>query len=281
MRHTDRLPESRNGAGLLWNMNGTHVMPIRDNGPIAQPKRADGQMGMVEDELVKNAQAREGTEETAIIRYEDDRVELGVPSLIEGTPLEENLLDTYQTAREDDNSPLPAIDGTFTYDAAQETPDGMPQKEVDAGHVTAYTYEVTDSVSQELMNDLAIDIEPEEIKDGSMEVYDLEHMTTDDDDVIHFDRPVAMLDAEDDTITVYRSGQQDYHGPVDEFESFLEDEYDWEMTNVTAPATAKVQARLDAYGDQLGDTTEDVMVNQAYMQGLSAIGDAFDDMPAP
>lgn len=279
MRHTDRLPDTRNGAGLLWNLHGTHVLPIRDNGPIAQPKRIDGQMGMVEDELVKDAQTREGTEETAIVREHDGQVELGIPSLIKGTEMEENLIETYKTAREDENSPLPELDGTFTYGATQQVPDGMPTKEADAGHLTGYTYEVTDDVSQELMNDLSVDLYADDLLDGDLAVYDLEHM--EDDNVIHFDRPVALLDPQDDEIAVYRGGELEYNGDVAGFQDFLEDEYDWDMSDIETPATAKVQARLDAYGDELGEQTSETLVDDAYMDGIAQIGRAFEEMPEP
>lgn len=273
-----KLPDKREGAGLIWNINGKLAMPIRDNGPIPEPKRLDGQMGRVEDELVKVAQEREGTEETAIVR-EGEQNELGVPANIRDSELEHNLVRTYRRAGSDENSPLPEIDDVFYYEASQQVPEGMPTTEVDAGHVTGYTFEITDDISEERVNELDVDLNPENIRGGDLALYDLEHMAG--DEVTHFDRPVALLDPEDDQIEVYRSGECQYQGDVEGLKDFLTDEYDWDMSDVEHPATAKVQARLDAYDDQLGDQTREMFVNDEYMEALSDIGDAFRNAPQP
>ena len=65
------LPDMRFGAGLLMNLKGEDkfLLPVRDAGAPSQPKRLDGQMGIKEqDESVEEAQAREGTEETVLVR---------------------------------------------------------------------------------------------------------------------------------------------------------------------------------------------------------------------
>ncbi len=279
MEEENNLPDKREGAGLIWNLSGNLVMPLRDNGPIAQPKRLDGQMGRVEDEKVKVAQAREGTEETALV-CEGDTTELGVPENIRDTELEHNLVRTYRRAGGDENSSLPEIDDVFYYEASQEVPENMPQAEVDAGHITGYTYEVTDDISEERINDLKIDVDPREVSSGELAIYDLEHMVN-DGEVTHFDRPVAMLDPEQDEIEIYRNGEKQYQGGVAGLSDFLEEEYGWDMSDVDRPATAKVQARLDAYDGRLGEETGEVLVNDQYMEALWEVGESFRGFPQP
>lgn len=284
MKHENRLPETRFGAGLLTKLEGgdAFVLPIRDNGPIAQPKRIDGQMGIKEkDESVEEAQAREGTEETAFVRETEDLVELGIPETVRGTRIGENIVETYKTAGRDEGSPLPAIDGLFYFDASQVVPEGMPSVEAErGGYETGYTWEVTDDVSMELMNDHEVAVSREDIFEGDIKVYDLEHMET-DDGVVHFDRPTALLEPTEDRIAVFRSGELQYQGDVSGFRDFLSEEYSWDMSDVETAATAKVQARMDAYGDELGSQTAEEFVNDAYMEGVSGIGDAFNDLPNP
>lgn len=279
MKEENDLPDKREGAGLIWNISGKLVMPVRDNGPIAQPKRLDGQMGRVEDEKVKVAQAREGTEETALVR-EGETTELGVPENIRGSELEHNLVRTYRRAGSDQNSSLPEIDDVFYFEASQEIPENMPQAEVDAGHLTGYTYEITDDISEERMNDLKIDVDPQQVSEGDLAIYDLEHRVN-DGEVTHFDRPVAMLDPEEDQIEIYRNGERQYQGDVAGLSDFLEEEYSWDMSDVDHPATAKVQTRLDAYNDRLGENTGEVLVNDQYTEALEEIGDKFRDVPQP
>lgn len=280
MTDNRNLPNKREGAGLIWNIDGKLAMPIRDNGPIPQPKRLDGQMGRVEDEKVKEAQEREGTEETAIVR-EGEGAELGVPENIRGTELEHNLVRTYRRAGSDEGSSLPEVEDVFYYEASQQVPEGMSSTEVDAGHVTGYTFEITDDISEERINELAVGVDSEEIQEGDLALYDLEHMVGEDGEVTHFDRPVAFLDPQEDEIAVYRSGELQYQGEVSGLKDFLEEEYEWDMSDVDHPATAKVQARLNAYGDRLGKQTRETFVNDAYMEALSEIGDAFRNAPEP
>ncbi len=279
MENENDLPDKREGAGLIWNMSGNLVMPVRDNGPIPQPKRLDGQMGRVEDGKVKVAQAREGTEETALVR-EGENTELGVPENIRGSELEHNLVRTYRRAGSDENSSLPEIDDVFYYEASQEVPESMPQAEVDAGHITGYTYEITDDISEERMNDLSIDIDPDRVGED-LAVYDLEHMVGDEGEVTHFDRPVAMLDPEGDHVEIYRNGERQYSGDVSGLKGFMAEEYDWDMEDVSHPATAKVQARLKAYEDSLGDQTREELVNDQYWDSMDDIDAAFSDFPQP
>jgi hypothetical protein len=287
MSHDERLPDMRFGAGMLTCLEDEEslVLPVRDAGAPSQSKRLDGQMGIKEkDESVEDAQAREGTEETVFVREEGGETEIGVPETIRGTELEHNLVRTYRNARRDRESPLPEADGVFYFEASQEVGEGMPTTEAeDGGYETGYTWEVTDDVSQELMNDHIVDIDREEILGGDVSVYDLEYMET-DDGVTHFDRPTALLDPLDDEIAVFRGGELQYHGAVSGFGDFLEEEYGWEIKddeNLDALATAKVQARLDAYGDELGDESYEEFLNEDYMEAVSSLGDAFRGFPSP
>lgn len=283
MRHDERLPDTRFGAGLLNKLEGedTFVLPVRDGGAPSQPMRLDGQMGIVEDEKIKEAQAREGTEETVFVRENDGSAEIGVPKTIRGTDLEHNLVRTYRNAQRDESSPLPEADDVFYFEASQEVGEGMPSTEIEQGrHETGYTVEVTDDTSTELMNDHVVDFSYEDIVDGDVNVYDLEHMET-DDGVIHFDRPTAILEPTEDKISVFRGGEPEYQGDVAGFTDFLSEEYDWDMDEVETPATAKVQARMDAYGDKLGEQTSEEFVNDEYMEAVSALGEAYNAFPEP
>ena len=283
MAHNEKLPDSRFGAGLLTRLESedVFVLPVRDAGAPSQPMRIDGQMGIVEDEKIKDAQAREGTEETVFVKENGDSAEIGVPETIRGTDLEENLVRTYRNAGKDGSSPLPEVDGVFYFEASQEVGEGMPSTEIEQGrHETGYTVEVADDVSTELMNDHVVDIGYEEIVDGNISVYDLEHMET-DDGVIHFDRPTAILEPTEDQITVFRSGEREYRGDIEGFREHLSQEYGWEMGDVETPATAKVQARLDAYGDELGEETSEEFVNDEYMEAVSNLGAAYKAFPEP
>lgn len=284
MTHDERLLDTRFGAGLLNKLEGedAFVLPVRDAGAPSQSMRLDGQMGIVEDEKIKQAQAREGTEETVFVREDGDSAEIGVPETIRGTELEYNLVRTYRNAGRDENSPLPEADGVFYFEASQEVGEGMPSTEIEQGrHETGYTIEKTDDVSTELMNDHVIDIGYDEIVDGDISVYDLEHME-DGDEVIHFDRPTALLEPTEDRIKVFRGGELKYDGDVKGFTDFLTEEYDWDMDGVETPATAKVQARMDAYkDDELGEQTADEFINDEYMEAVSVLGDAYRALPEP
>ncbi len=281
MKHDERLPDTRLGAGLLNRLeDDVLVLPIRDAGAPSQPKRLDGQMGIKEkDESIEEAQAREGTEETVFIR-EKDETALGIPETIRDTELEYNLVRKYRKASEDQESTLPEAEDVFYYEASQEAPEGMPVMETEAGgYSTAYTWEVTEDVSKELMNDHVVEIDSDSVKSGELKVYDLEHMET-EDGVIHFDRPTALLEPEEDRITVFRSGELQYQGDVEGLEDFLSEEYGWEMDEVDTMATAKVGARLDAY-EEIGWQTEQAFINDEYMEALDEIGESFQDLPAP
>jgi hypothetical protein len=284
MAHNERIPNTRFGAGLVTKLENRDalVLPVRDSGAPSQPKRLDGQMGIKEkDESVWGAQSREGTEETVVIRRKDGKVEIGVPETIKDTELEENLVNTYEEALRDAESPLPEADGKFYYEASQEVGEGMPSTEVESGgYETGYTWEISDDVSMELMNDHIVDLDYDEIVNGDLEIYDLESMET-DEGVMHFNRPTAILEPTRDQITVFRGGEIKYRGEVEGFRDFLSEEYGWDMEDVDTPATAKVQARLDAYGEELGDQTSDEFVNEQYMEALSDIGEAFDSFPSP
>jgi hypothetical protein len=284
MTHDERLPDTRFGTGLITRLEGedSFVMPVRDDGPIPMPKRLDGQMGIKEkDESVEEAQAREGTEETVFVREEDGETQIGAPETIRGTELEHNLVRTYRTARRDGESPLPEIDDVFYFGASQEVGEGMPKTEAEeGGYETGYTWEVSDDVSKELMNDHVVDIDSQEILEGGIEVYDLEYME-DEGEVQHFDRPTAVLDPVEDEIAVFRSGELQYCGEVEDFRDFLSEEYGWDMGQVDTLATAKVQARMDAYGDELGDQSYQEFVDQEYMEAVSRLGDAFQQFPEP
>lgn len=284
MTHNERLPDTRFGAGLLTRLENedAFVLPVRDAGAPSQPKRLDGQMGIKEkDESVEGAQAREGTEETVFVRENEDSTEIGVPETIRDTELEHNLIRTYRNAQRDDGSPLPEADSVFYFESSQEVPEGLPTMEAEAGgYETGYTWEVTEDASMELMNDHVVDFSYEDIMEGDINVYDLEHMET-DDGVIHFDRPTALLEPTEDQIAVFKSGELEYHGDVAGFGDFLQGEYDWDMDEVDTYATAKVQARMDAYGDKLGSQTSEELVNDKYMNAVSDLGESFRNFPTP
>lgn len=284
MTHDKRLPDTRFGAGLLTKLENKEafVLPIRDAGAPSQPKRLDGQMGIKEkDESIEEAQAREGTEETVFVRENDESTEIGVPETIRGTELEHNLARTYRNAQRDDESPLPEADSVFYFESSQKVPAEMPSMEAEAGgYRTGYTWEVTEDPSMELMNDHEVAISSDDIVDGDINVYDLEHMET-EEGVIHFDRPTALLEPTRDRITVFRSGDLEYRGEVSGFRDFLSEEYDWDTDEVDTYATAKVQARMDAYDDKLGSQTSEELVNDEYMSAVSELGDLFQNFPNP
>lgn len=282
MTHKERLPDARFGAGLLTKLEDedTFILPVRDAGAPSHPMRLDGQMGIKEkDESIEDAQAREGTEETVFVRERDGSAEIGVPETIRDTELEHNLIRTYRNAQRDEKSPLPEADEVFYFEASQEVPEGMPTMEAEAGgYQTGYTWEVSDDVSMELMNDHEVGFSSDEVVDGGVTVYDLEHMET-EDGVVHFDRPTALLEPTEDRITVFRSGEIQYHGGVAGLRDFLSEEYDWEMEDIQTVATAKVGARLDAYSDKLGEQASEEFVNDEYMEAVSKFGNAFQNFP--
>ena len=283
MTHNEKIPDIRFGAGLLTRLAGDKfVLPVRDAGAPNQPMRIDGQMGIKEkDESIEEAQAREGTEETVFVRETDDSVEIGVPETIRDTDLEYNLIRTYRSARRDEESPLPEADTVFYFEASQEVGEDMPTMEAESGgYETGYTWEKTEDISMELMNDHEVDISVEDVLDGDITVYDLEHMET-DDGVIHFDRPTAVLEPTEDTITVVHGGEVEYRGDVEGFTDFLSEEYNWDMDKIDTPATAKVQARLDTYGDELGPQTSEEFINDEYINTVTGLGEAFKDLSAP
>ena len=284
MTHNERLLDTRFGAGLLTKLDGddAFVLPIRDAGAPNQPMRIDGQMGIKEkDESVESAQAREGTEETVFVKENDGSTKIGVPESIRGTELEHNLVRTYRNARKDQESPLPEADEVFYFESSKNVGEGMPAVEIEnGGYESAYTWEVTDSASMELMNDHEVELTREELASGDVSVYDLEYMEA-EDGVIHFDRPTALLEPTEDRISVFKGGEMAYEGDIAGFEKFLQEEYGWDMDEVDTPATAKVQARLDAYGDELGDQTSKQLVNDEYMKAVSGLGDAFQKFPTP
>jgi len=282
------LPDMRFGAGLLTRLEGedVFVLPVRDNGPIAMPKRIDGQMGVKEqDESIEEAQAREGSEETAFVKETEEGTYLGIPTTIQDTELEDNLLDTYRTAGLDVDSPLPDFDGVFYFEASQEVPDGMSTVEAeDEGYETGYTWEIDEDVSMELMNDYMVGIGYEEIVEGEIDIYDIEHMET-DDGAVHFDRPTVLLEPTEDRVAVFRGGEKEYEGDVEGFRDHLSSEYGWGMEDVDTPATAKIQARMHAYKDDasegsLGDQSSEQLINDEYMGRLSKLGKAFQDFPS-
>ena len=283
MTHNEKLPDTRFGAGLLTKLDeDAFVLPVRDAGAPSQPMRIDGQMGIKEkDESIEEAQTREGTEETVFVRERDDSVEIGVPETVRDTDLEYNLVRTYRNAGRDEGSPLPEADGVFYFEASQEVGDRMPTTEAESGgYETGYTWERTDDVSMELMNDHEVDFSTEEVLDGDIAVYDLEHIET-DDGVVHFDRPTAVVEPIEDRIAVFRGGEVEYRGDVDGFTDFLSEEYDWNMDEVDTPATVKVQARLDAYDKDLDPQTSEEFINDEYMNTVSALGESFEDLSAP
>lgn len=284
MTHNERLPDARFGAGLLTRLEDedAFILPVRDAGAPSQPMRLDGQMGIKEkDESVEDAQAREGTEETVFVREGNGSAEIGVPETIRDTELEHNLIRTYRSAQRDEESPLPEADGVFYFEASQEVPDGMPTMEAEAGgYRTGYTWEVTDDASMELMNDHEVGLGSDELVGGEVTVYDLEHMET-DDGVIHFDRPTALLEPTEDKVSVFRGGELQYQGDVAGLRGFLSEEYGWEMDEIKTAATAKVGARLDAYGDELGKQASEEFVNDEYMEAVSNLGNAFQNFPEP
>ena len=283
------LPNMRFGVGLLTRLEGEDkfVLPVRDNGPIAMPKRIDGQMGVKEqDESIEEAQSREGSEETAFVKETEDETLLGVPTTIQGTELEDNLFETYQRASLDEDSPLPDFDGVFYFEASQEVPDGMSTVEAeDEGYETGYTWEIDEDVSMELMNDHMVGIGYEEIVEGEIDIYDIEYMET-DEGAIHFNRPTVLLEPTEDQVTVFRSGEKEYEGDVEGFRDHLSNEYGWDMEEVGTPATAKVQARMHAYKDDasegnLGDQSSEQLINDEYMNRLIQLGEAFEGFPSP
>jgi len=284
MKHKQKLPNARFGAGLLTKLENedAFILPVRDAGAPSQPKRLDGQMGIKEkDESIEDAQAREGTEETVFVRESNGSAAVGVPETIRDTKLEHNLIRTYRNAQRDEESSLPELDRVFYFESSQKVPEGMPAMEAESGgYQTGYTWEVTDDSSMELMNDHEVGISSDDIVDGDTQIYDLEHMET-DDGVIHFDRPTALLEPTEDKITVFRSGELEYQGDIVGFQNFLQEEYDWGMDEVDTYATAKVQARLDAYGDNLGAQTSDDFIKDEYIEAVSDIGNAFQNFPSP
>lgn len=289
MTNNGELPDTRFGAGLLTRLEGedTFVLPVRDDGPIAMPKRVDGQMGVKErDEAIEEAQAREGTEETAFVMETEDGTYLGVPSTIKDTHLEDNLIETYTTARTDESSPLPEFDGVFYVESSQEVPEGMSVAEAEnGGYETGYTWEISDDASMELMNDHVVGINSEDVLEGDVSVYDIEHIET-EDGAVHFDRPTVILDPTEDQVAVSKSGEIQYNGNVEGLRDHLSSEYGWDMEDPDTLATAKVQARLNAYEDdsvdaQLGEQSAEEFVNQEYKEAISQLGDAFDTFPEP
>lgn len=256
------LPDMRFGGGLQLRYGEDD--PLADDapvfmGPVRDDKRQlDISAGLGRpDEGPREMQLREGTEEVVLVRGST----LAVPDVLRGTGLDENLWEEYRSAAQAEDSPLPEVDRTCSIASRVEVPAGMPTWGFQGGYETGYTFQAPSKPegrwSTELMNDLALGIDAEMVLDGEFTPYDLEHDVT-DDGIVYFDRPTYLLDPVGDEAHLFRGGDHVYDGDVAGMVKFLAAEYGWDMPET--PARVKVQARLAAYGDDLGPQTRDVLL---------------------
>lgn len=265
------LPDLKYGAGLVWKVQDSPVLmlPVRDEKAPADPARIDCQTGKIEDEDLVSAQMREGTEETAIVRESDEKVELGIPTLIKDTKFEESLKYYYEGARCDDSSPLPEYDSTFYYESSICLPCGLPEKSLNSEYKTGYLMNFeNDTVTEELLNQMTVGLDLSDLITGDYTIYDIENMRY--PEYNHFDRPVLLLNYENGECSAYKSGDMIYQGHVSEFRRFLKSDMDWEVDDEIS--TCKTQAVLHCL--ECCESVDDELVQDDYIDRLRSVGDS-------
>lgn len=265
------LPNLKYGAGLVWKIQNSPVLilPIRDEEAPVDPARIDCQTGKVEDEGPVSAQIREGTEETVIVRERDEKVELGIPTLIEDTKFEESLKYYYEGARCDDSSPLPDYDSTFYYESSVCLPQGLPEKSLNSEYKTGYLMNFeNNTVTEELLNQMTVGLDLSDLISGDYNVYDIENMKY--PEYKHFDRPVLFLNYENGECSAYKSGDLMYQCHVSEFKQFLKSDMDWEVDDEIS--TCKVQGILHCL--ECSESVDNELVHDEYINRLESVGDS-------
>lgn len=229
--------EWRIGGGMqLKNQDDSVIYgPWRDPNAPREPKKVDSAAGLMEwDDSIRNLQLGEGAEE--VIWVDDGKLLL--PDLLEGSPVEERVLNEYREVAE----------------AGTVVPEGLEVEYVDSsisvpeteeiwefgGYRTGVTEEVTkEDKSYELLNFLEIDVPDSAVP------YDLEHWE-EGEGLVHPDRPVYEIDVETGEAVLYTSGEKVYDGDVSGMLSYLEEE--WGEKIERPASTVKVQAALRGGG---------------------------------
>jgi|AntRauMinimDraft_3_1070383.scaffolds.fasta_scaffold02715_1 hypothetical protein len=268
------LPNIRYGAGLIWTIKEKpiYILPIRDEGAPTDNMKIDGQMGTVENENIEETQFREGTEEMVIIRETDSKSELGVPRCIKDTEYEVNLKQMYKKAESDSNSSLPKIDSVFYYNADIKTSHQLPTKEINSEYKTGYTFKIhDDTLAEELINNLVLDISIDKLISGEYKLYDLESMES--ENIIYFDRPTAILNYETGRIIISRYGDIQYDGSITGLKQFLQTEYNWDLEDEIL-STCKVQSQL-IQNNNVDTDVKNILIDNKYVAELRTISNIF------
>lgn len=247
--------ETRVAGGMQMKKKGEPVLygPVRDEGAPSEPRKLDSSAGLMqEDESIRSLQWGEGMEEVVWI----EEGTLLLPDIVRDTPVEQRVIDEYNTAATADSNDLSPVtaDEVAYIDAEITVPaemDVMRFGEYRTGIVEQPPVTEDDITSMELVNYLELDVP------DSASPVDLEHMPG-DDGINHFDRPVYELNVETAETAIYQGGQKLYDGDLEGALAYIEDEdgLDWDPLPDT-PATVKVQGAIQ-YGPAEEDDRWDV-----------------------
>lgn len=271
----------RVGGGLQLKPSETSIAgSYRDAGGSAPLQMDEGAGVMEADETIHDLQLGEGAEEVVYGNETEDGYDLVLPDVIEGTDIEQRVLDTYNAALNDEGSPLP---GEVSEDDVRYM-DSRIAVPPESSTVTFGEYETgftmegdgdagRDDVSMELVNYLEID-PPEDATP-----VDLENFPAGDDH-IHLDRIVYEVDLKTADAALYRSGEQIFEGDVDGMVSFMgsiEDHVDEDTAagyvdlpedeeEPAVPATVKVQESIAGSGLDLHEQVTDHLLGGEYLE---------------
>lgn len=270
------IPNLTYGAGLFWKIeNSTElIFPIRDDSAPSSPCKVDCQIGYVGDESLISAQIREGTEETVILRDRSGETQLGIPSFIKDTKFEESLKYYYESAVCDSSSPLKQYDSTFYYKCKLKEPRDFPIKTINSEYETGYVFNFNnDTITEELINMMSIELETEELKSGDYYIYDLENTTH--SGYQHFNRPVILLDYQTGDTLLFKSGEVKFEDDISNLRSYLTNTLGWELND--SISTCKVQAILQSF-EKTSSNVRKELIDEEYIKNLSIIGETMKDM---
>lgn len=266
------LPNIRSGAGLFWKLKDEPVycFTIRDSGAPTNPNRIDIQAGKVESEKMKNAQIREGTEETVIVKKNSNKISMGVPNSIKDTKTEENLKNRYAKLARRTNSHIKSYDSNFYYNSNISKPVDLPSYELEDDYISGYTIEFQNDISIELICSLTIDFEKDLLMtESEYKIYDIEYYIDQKGNVKYHNRPSILLNIDTGYFVIYHCGFIKDQGYISNIHSVLSRNFGWDMKNVKTPATSKVQSILKY--DSACDEVQNTLVSDDYINKLSSI----------
>jgi hypothetical protein len=234
------LDKIRFGAGLSWKIENspTFIFPFRDSGAPTSPSRLDANSGRVGNESLKSAQIREGTEETILVRD----TTLLIPSVIENTIFEENLLNRVKNVSDFDNSI--EINDYDYIDSNICTPSNISSMKVEENYSTGFIFESNSDISIELINDLELDLDYKKLL-TEYQLYDIEYDDSDNSSMNHFSRNTIIINLEDYEFVVYDDGDIKFRDDLNLFRDFVVEDYDKNLEKDLS--TIKVSKRLSKY----------------------------------